>query len=323
MSAPRRRHERRLSQEAAARVDAYMSRVRDALRVNAPGECEETMEGLRAYLFDELAGGAGTPAEAARVLAELGPPEALAAQCAEAARDEPTASERREKRSLFSGRVLGIPYDLRPPTAERIASRWWDPLNPRIFVPRLFGAGWTVNFASVAVRLGLVRPDDEDVPFGLVPGRWLTAALALPLAVAAALAALIAVVQPALPASVPVSLSISGDAEGFASKGMALALPVCMTLLGLVLASWTWAKRRPPLPRVAAGALATMLATISIAAYGQQAAAAYGHAGIAILITGMIASLALPFALLVILSRVGRTAEQRRDLGRTGKEGGV
>jgi hypothetical protein len=210
--------------------------------------------------------------------------------------------------------VLGMPYELRPPTAERVASRWWDPLNPHVFVPRLFGVGWTVNFASVAVRLGLMRPDDEDIPFALVPERWLAAALALPLALTAGMAVLAALCQPSLPALVAVHFSIGGQADGFAQKGMALALPAGMTLLGLMLASWTWLRRRPALPRVAVGALAAMLAAFSITMYGQQVAAAHGGSGVAILLAGTAASLVLPFALLVILSRIGRAAEQRRDM---------
>ncbi len=324
MSAPRERPDAGLTAEATDLVDAYFSRVRGALPVNAPGQCEETIENLRTHVFEELEGGAGTPADVTRVLTELGPPETLAAQCAEAAREEPPTSEMpQEERSPLSGRVLGMPYELRLPTAERVASRWWDPLNPRVFVPRLFGAGWTINFASVAVRLGLFRPDDEDVPFGLVPERWLAVALALPLVVAAAMAALIAVYQPTLPALVPVNVSIGVEAERHTSKGMALALPVCMTLVGAALAVWTWVRRRPPLLRVASGALATALAAVSIGAYGQQVAAAHGRTGIAILFAGLIASLALPFALLVILSRVGRAAEQKRDREHNKEKGGI
>lgn len=324
MSVPRKRPDAALTPEAEGLIADYFSRVRGALPAHAPGECEETVEDLREHVLEELAGGAGTSADVTRILAELGPPEAIAARCAEAAQGDSAASETPEdERSALSGRVLGMPYELRLPTAERIASRWWNPLDLRVFTPRLFGIGWTVNFASIAVRLGLIHPDDEDVPFGLVPERRLIAALVLPLALAAGLAAFIAVCQPTLPALVPVRNSIGGLADRFAPKATALAMPVAMTVLGTTLAVWTWIRRRPPLSRVAAGALATALAAISIGAYGYEVAAVSGGTGVAILIIGLAAALALPFALLVILSRIGRAAEQKRDREAAKHKGGV
>ena len=48
----------------------------------------------------------------------------------------------------WHGRVAGfVPYDFRPPTVERARSRWWNPDEPRLFVPQVFGVGWTVNVA--------------------------------------------------------------------------------------------------------------------------------------------------------------------------------
>lgn len=43
-------------------------------------------------------------------------------------------------------RVLGMPYDWRKPTAERARSRLWNAEDRRIFTPRWFGAGWSINF---------------------------------------------------------------------------------------------------------------------------------------------------------------------------------
>ncbi len=55
-----------------------------------------------------------------------------------------------------TGTIMGIPYDLRPPTIERIRERVWNPDNPRIVVPRVFGAGWTIN-------LGRLRQENEKL----------------------------------------------------------------------------------------------------------------------------------------------------------------
>jgi hypothetical protein len=38
-----------------------------------------------------------------------------------------------------------IPYDLRPPTFARARERLWQPDNPRLIGPRVFGVGWSVN----------------------------------------------------------------------------------------------------------------------------------------------------------------------------------
>ncbi len=53
----------------------------------------------------------------------------------------------------WEGKVVGfVPYDFRLPTIERARSRWWNPDEPRLFVPQVFGVGWTMNFAQL-VRL--------------------------------------------------------------------------------------------------------------------------------------------------------------------------
>ncbi|HEY6798841.1 MAG TPA: DUF5808 domain-containing protein [Kineosporiaceae bacterium] len=47
-----------------------------------------------------------------------------------------------------------VPYDLRPPTLERVRERLWAPQNPHLIVPRVFGVGWTLN---VGRAVSLVR----------------------------------------------------------------------------------------------------------------------------------------------------------------------
>jgi hypothetical protein len=45
----------------------------------------------------------------------------------------------------WQGQVLFVPYDLRPFTPDRIRERWWNPDDPRLLTPHVFGAGWSVN----------------------------------------------------------------------------------------------------------------------------------------------------------------------------------
>jgi Family of unknown function (DUF5808) len=57
----------------------------------------------------------------------------------------------------WEGRVGGlVPYDFRMPTLERAKSRWWNPEDDRLFVPTVFGVGWTLNVAQLGRLLGLV-----------------------------------------------------------------------------------------------------------------------------------------------------------------------
>ncbi|HLZ29980.1 MAG TPA: DUF5808 domain-containing protein [Chloroflexota bacterium] len=45
-----------------------------------------------------------------------------------------------------------VPYDLRPPTFERLKRAFWSPENPDIVVPTAFGVGWTVNVAALCSK---------------------------------------------------------------------------------------------------------------------------------------------------------------------------
>ena len=48
-----------------------------------------------------------------------------------------------------TGYFLGIPYDIRMPTTERIKERFWNPDDPRIMVPKVFVAGWDINLGRL------------------------------------------------------------------------------------------------------------------------------------------------------------------------------
>jgi hypothetical protein len=49
------------------------------------------------------------------------------------------ASER-----TWNGDILGIPYDFRFPTPQRLQEKWWNPSGP-LFTPHTFGVGWSIN----------------------------------------------------------------------------------------------------------------------------------------------------------------------------------
>lgn len=44
------------------------------------------------------------------------------------------------------GTFLGIPYDWRPLTVKKLRSRTWNKEDHRLFTPRAYGWGYTINF---------------------------------------------------------------------------------------------------------------------------------------------------------------------------------
>jgi hypothetical protein len=51
-----------------------------------------------------------------------------------------------------TGKFLGVPYDWRRPTLARAKECWWNAAEPRLFVPKVFGWGWDINFARLLRR---------------------------------------------------------------------------------------------------------------------------------------------------------------------------
>ena len=48
------------------------------------------------------------------------------------------------------GRIAGVPYDFRTPTWERSVGKIWNPDNPSIMAPTIWGVGWTINLYRLA-----------------------------------------------------------------------------------------------------------------------------------------------------------------------------
>ncbi|HVG95543.1 MAG TPA: DUF5808 domain-containing protein [Chloroflexota bacterium] len=55
-----------------------------------------------------------------------------------------------------TGVFLGLPYDWRAPTWERVRARWWNPNDPHLLTPKVFGWGFDLNLYQVARFLRLV-----------------------------------------------------------------------------------------------------------------------------------------------------------------------
>jgi hypothetical protein len=249
------------------------------------------------------------------VLAQLGTPEALAASYAESGATVDGAGGVSGSDSVpLHGRLMGMPYELRVPTAGRIANRLWNPLDSRVFVPRIFGLGWDINFGALAVKAHLIRPDDEDEPFAAAPAGVITATLVVPLLATVALAYLIVVAWPTLPAQLPSHWNVLGRPDQFWDRGSDIAFLLVMSLIPSFWAVASHMGGRPALNRVAVSAFATVLTTIALSQFVQVMFYVRGDQGTLPTFVGLAAAFILPFLMFVVVSRAGRRGEQRRDL---------
>ena len=318
-----------LSPEAVAMIDAYFERVRGAMLLDAVSESEDVVAELREHVFAELAASDGGAAAAVSVLSGLGSPEDLAQAYSEGGPEEtypagsgrvpdaPLADQELEGvGSRLAGRVLGIPFEFRPLTARRIAHRWWNVLDRRLLVPRVWGIGWDVNLGAIAVLLGVVRPDDEDSPFASVPDHALLAAFAVPATVSLALGLMVAATYGRMPATVPMGWGLSGQANQYWDTPLAAVFVLAMSLVPTGFVAALFVRDSTTLARAVGSAVVTLLACISLATWSMAAWGGPGRLGNWPIGVGMSAGLVLPFLILSILSRIGRDVEMRRDLER-------
>ncbi|WP_232548782.1 DUF1648 domain-containing protein [Propioniciclava soli] len=261
---------------------------------------------------------------AAALCAELNPEATPADVAAFAAAVGPVGGEEGDDRPGTHpgvGTFAGIPYDVRPPTVDRLKRAWWNPASDRLWSPRVFGAGWDLNAGALAVRLGLIEPDAEDEPFTHTPDAALTAGAAVPLALAASVVAHYAVRGRSLPAELPAHWNLCGTPDRWTPKRRAATtdLALAVTAAGAAVAGVAGRRPRP----MRAGTLAATSGAAALAAGLTVARSLRGGwwigPGLAALVLGA------PAAVLVGLARAGRAGEQRRDLGRggLGRRGGA
>lgn len=213
--------------------------------------------------------------------------------------------------SPWVGSWHGLPYDLRPPTADRVRAAWWNPADARLLTPRVWGAGWAVNFGAVAVRLGLIEPDAEDEPFTSTPDAAFAAALAVPVACAAAVVAHYAVRGPHLPDPLPNHWDFRGTPDAWTPRRRAALADSLLATgsAGLALAAVATGRPRPE--RAAALASATFAGTLATWLTVQRS---LQRPRWWVAPASMAGCLGATGAVLLGLARAGRRAEQARDL---------
>jgi hypothetical protein len=85
----------------------------------------------------------------------------IAIALAAAAIAEQLRRSRQER--TWHGELLGVvPYDFRMPTLTRLRQRCWNPEDPRLFTPQVFGVGWTLNLYELQRRVMALPRSNGD-----------------------------------------------------------------------------------------------------------------------------------------------------------------
>lgn len=288
-------------------IDAYIAEVRTHLAPLGASQREEVLAELESLLRAD----AERVGEAA-ALQSVGDSVAYAAGVLEALHDDSEEAEAAGQPTP-QGTVLGMPYDFRGASVDRIGSRVWNPADPRIIMPRMFGVGWTFNLGAIAVKLGLLRPDDiGEESYERIPPAALTIVSLLPGVLAFVAAAMLLVARPSLPAELPIHWSAGGQPDNWAPRdlvvGMMLALAVLPPLL-----SYPRLLRRgtPARSRVLGAAGLSMVAILVLGIVLVTVADANGGASGNWMWLVVFSMFAVPFLMLYIPLRLGLRAEWR------------
>ncbi len=200
------------------------------------------------------------------------------------------------------------------PTAERVAERLWNPSDPRIWMPRIWGMGWDINFGAIAVRLHMIEPDSEDVPFTSTPDGTFVAALAVPVGLVSAMLISYLALRNTLPAQLPSHWNIYGVADGFWSQGAAFWFLFVLAVLPTPLAVRSVLRRHPPLLRGAMIGLAGFFAALgSLLWVLTLITTLTDFVAWWLPLSLIFIALLAPFGIFLWLARAGRKAEQQRD----------
>ncbi len=292
---------------AAARgpLDSWIGQLRMELRSLPAVTSNEIVEEVVAHVADALLSDVVAD-DVTAALAEFGTPSEYAAAVQEALGDG------KEVRLPVTGRLLGVPYELRMPTTARVRSRWWDTSNPKVLVPKVFGVGWTINFGGLAVKMGLLHADDGDEPFEAVPDRVMWIALAVPSSLLALFVGIWAWKHGGAPAQVPSHWGPSGAADDWASKDTLLALSGVGVLAPYLWALWGYFSRESKLSRIIICAFAASLQMIGVLIYSMSIFELENANPVAMVFGLLVPIMGIPFAMLVGYARLGMSQELDR-----------
>lgn len=70
-----------------------------------------------------------------------------------------------EEERTWHGKLAGfVPYELRPPTLDRVRETYWSPDDEHLLKPQVWGVGWALNVGRV-VELIRRQGGGEAAPF--------------------------------------------------------------------------------------------------------------------------------------------------------------
>jgi len=168
---------------------------------------------------------------------------------------------------------------------------------------------------ALAVRLHLIEPDSEDMPFDSTPERAFFGALAVPVLMTLAMLISYVRLRSALPAQLPAHWNIHGVADNFWDQGTAFGFLFLLALVPTAWAVWSVLSRRAPLLRGATIGFAGLFASLgSLLWLLTMITTVTSFVAWWLPPTLIALSVAVPFCLLLCLALAGRRAEQQRDL---------
>lgn len=152
--------------------------------------------------------------------------------------------------------ITGVPVDLTGVFHPEAYRRIFDPADNRIFLPRLFGLGWTVNLGAIAVKCGLIRPDDLDADVvAAIPQELKQGLTAVPYTLTTLNLLLLARYWRALPEKVHSNWAAGGQPRGNSVSKKSLIPFLIFSGCGAVIAT---RKGSEPIGAAAGTALASM-----------------------------------------------------------------
>lgn len=305
---------------AKAIIDAYLKRLDKALEGIPEPLAADIYKEIQAHIDDSIRAGGDDPQFVRAVLEDLGEPDEYVKGYTETGRF--TAKSNRTFKPKGTGTILGVPYDITKPTVSKLANRLWNPTDPRIFVPRVFGVGWDINFGAVAVKLGLLRPDDEsESPFSHVPKRPLIVSILIIVLFNIASIIIAALLYHRLPANVPTHYGFGGQPDRFRSPlAASVVLIGPQVVLTVVLLYAAFVKQASRFSQVVSVAVLFFVSIIGTGLYIDSAYYALNGKIAFYPALPVIVGLAAMFAILVFFSRLGlRTEWQELNVIKTRK----
>jgi hypothetical protein len=63
-----------------------------------------------------------------------------------------------QEERAWHGKLAGfVPYELRPPTLQRVRETYWAPADEHVLKPAVWGVGWALNVGRVVKMIGRER----------------------------------------------------------------------------------------------------------------------------------------------------------------------